>query len=307
MEWNKVSLVVVLLALGVLISGCLSSEATEDGILVNPSWVAERVDDPNVRIIDLSVPKEKYDDGHIKNAVWVDWKKDIADPNNRQLYEIAPENLMEQLLGRLGVSRETTLVLYDNADNMPAVRMYYVLKYYGHDDVRILNGGVNTWTGSGNELTSDVPEITQTHYSILGPRTSIIAEMETVQDSVGREDIIIIDGRPEKFYVGDAASSYMQTGEKMQYGHIPSAVNVPWKSNLNDDGTLKSKNELRALYENQGITNSKKVITYCSEGPLAAFDWFVLKEVLGYPNVAVYEGSFGEWSLDPENEVETAT
>lgn len=296
----------------VLLAGCVSQKQgagySNPNALVDAAWVEAHLEDPNVRIIDLSFQKDQYLDGHIKGAVYVDWRKDIIDPEDTQRYNIAPKEKIEKLLGDLGITEDTTIVLYDNLDNRLSTRMYWTLRYYGHKDVRILNGGRSAWERAGKGYTTELPDITKTEYKVKKINSRYLADLNYVKNNLDNPNVVLIDGRPPEQYTGEKAGKAFHTGkEHSRRGHIPGAINIFWKENLREDGTFKSAEELRAMYESKGITKEKIVVTYCNEGLHASPPWFVLKELLGYPDVRLYDSSMTEWANDPQLPIETGS
>ncbi|RMF90459.1 MAG: sulfurtransferase [Methanobacteriota archaeon] len=293
----SVSLIALLLVAGCLGEGKSGTDTVKAEVLVDPAWVQSHLDDPGVRIIDLSSSPAVYENGHIKGAVYVDWRSDIADPEQVDRYNIAPREQIEALLGRLGVDEDTTIVLYDNLDNRLSTRTYWTLKVYGHEDVRILDGGRRAWEAAGGEYTAEAPEITATDYRAKGVNSEIKTDMGFILDNLDNPDVVLIDGRPSEMYTGEKAGVVFNTkAEHKRRGHIPGALNIPWKENLNEDGTFKSPEELKSLYESHGVTPDKTVVTYCNEGLHASPPWFVLSELLGYPDVRLYDDSMAEWA-----------
>lgn len=263
-----------------------AAAATE--VLVNTEWLAAHLDDANVRIIDVSGKPEVYQEGHIPGAVYVNWQTDLTDPDNPVRGQIPTQAQVEALLGRLGVTPETTLILYDDTNSLFAARAFWVFKYYGHEDVRILNGGRKKWTAEGRDLTADVPEISPATYQVTTIHPEIRATLENVQQALGKSEVVLIDARNPKEYVG-------QDVRAARGGHIPGAVNLEWATAVNADGTFKSADELRKLYQAVGATPDKQIYTYCQTGVRAAHTWFVLTYLLGYDHVANYDGSWEEW------------
>jgi len=278
-----------------------SIEYSNTNSLVDPAWIEEHIDDPNIKLIDLSVSKSQYDEGHIKGSVFVDWKTDIIDPEEDERYNIAPKEIIETLLGDKGVKEDTTIVLYDNLDNRLSTRMFWTLRYYGHKDVRILNGGRKIWESSGKSYTAEVPEIAKTTYTISSININYLTDIDYIKMNLDNPEVLLIDGRPTGMYTGEKAGAVFHTKkEHARRGHIPGAINIPWKENLNEDGRFKSAEELKKLYEATGVTKDKIITTYCNEGLHASPPWFVLNELLGYPDVRLYDNSMSEWANNPD-------
>ena len=304
-------LATLLVALGLLVNGDLQSSVSvantrqddpqntdNGGILVTPDWLANEIDrNPDLRIIDLPLRKTNYLQGHIPNAMYLDWRSDIIAPDRREFYRIPGKAEMERLLSRMGVKPDTTIVLTDNMGNRSAVRMYYTLKYFGHGDVRILDGGTGIWKKSNRDLVTEVPDIRPSTYRIKTTNPQFVVALETVQRAIDNDGIQILDSRPPGQYAGETPGKALHTNQThARRGHVPTALNIPWSENLNVDGTFKSLADLRRLYEAHGIDTHGEVLTYCNEGLHAAMPWFVLHELLGNPEVHVYDDSMAEWA-----------
>ncbi len=262
-------------------------------VLVDTSWVAEHLSDPNVRLIEVDVDTAAYDSGHIPGAVGWNWQTDLSDRVRRDL--IPKENL-EQLLGSAGVTEDTTVVLYGDNNNWFAAWAFWQLKMYGHRDARLMNGGRKKWVAEGRTLDTAVPSYRATSYRAKEPDFSIRALRDQVLASIGRSDSALVDVRSPKEYSGEllAPENLPQEGAQ-RGGHIPGAVNIPWSQAVNDDGTFKSAEELASLYQSKGVTADKAVTAYCRIGERSSHTWFVLKYLLGFQNVRNYDGSWTEW------------
>jgi thiosulfate/3-mercaptopyruvate sulfurtransferase len=269
-------------------------------VLVSTDWVAEHLDDPNVRIIEADEDVLLYDVGHIPGAVKVDWHADLQHPMHRDFIDAEGFN---KLAGRLGISRDTTVVFYGDNNNWWAAYAYWFFKYMGHDNARVMDGGRQKWEEEGREFTRDVPQITATNYTGAGVRAELRAFRDDVLQHIGYKGLHktgdskpLVDVRSPGEYSGELLHmpNYPQEGAQ-RGGHIPGAANIPWKQAANEDGTFKSAEELRALYEAQGITPDQEIIAYCRIGERSSHTWFVLRELLGYPNVRNYDGSWTEW------------
>ncbi len=276
-----------------------SPSATEaPAVLVDSNWLTERIDE--VRLIDLGQTEDAFNRGHIKNAVYVDWKTQITNPTTSNLFNLPPRDSLETLLSQLGVTPEMSIVLADNRSNRISTRFYWTLKIYGHADVRILNGGTFAWRKAGKKLSTEKHPPQPTQYKFPNGNEKYaadnFADTQSVIDSIKQGDVLI-DGRPTPQYTGAEPGIVFHTNLSHQRrGHIESAINVPWRENFTEQGKFKSVNELGELYENAGVTRDKKIVTYCNEGLHAAPTWFVLKELLGYPNVKLYDDSMGVWA-----------
>ncbi len=276
--------------------GASAQERTD--VLVGADWLAENLGADNLLVIDLAHRVKNYNAGHIPGAVFVDWRKDIIDSTRPEMYLMPSEEQFAELMGGIGATPQTALVLTDNLDSRAAVRMYLTLKYFGHERVHVLDGGTDAWKSAGYDVSTEAPAVRPiTSYEIGEVQHEYLASFQAVQDSVAAGSKLIMDSRPEGQYTGADPGKVFHTGKEHQRrGHIASAVNVPWTRNFNDDGTFKSLDELQALYVEHGVDDDTEVVTYCNEGLHATMPWFVLHELLGHTDVQVYEHSLGEWA-----------
>jgi thiosulfate/3-mercaptopyruvate sulfurtransferase len=260
--------------------------------LVSTQWAAEHGRDHGVRLVEVDVDTTAYDAGHIEGAVGWNWRRDLQDQTVR---DIVPRERLEELLGRSGITPDTTIVLYGDNNNWFAAYAYWTLKYYGHDRVKLLNGGRVKWEAEGRPYTTEVPSHPQTSYQFSGsPREELRAYREQVLDRIGKA--ALVDVRSPKEFSGEllAPENLPQEGAQ-RGGHIPTAANIPWATAVREDGTFKSAGELREIYGGKGVDPEREVIAYCRIGERSAHTWFVLKELLGYPDVRNYDGSWTEW------------
>ncbi|HLG51356.1 MAG TPA: sulfurtransferase [Chloroflexota bacterium] len=262
-------------------------------VLVETQWVADHLSDPNVRIIEVDVDTAAYETGHIPGAVAWNWQTDLSDRVRRDLI---PKAELERLLGRIGATRDTTLVLYGDNNNWFAAWAFWQLKIYGHRDARLMNGGRKKWIAENRPLDTSVPTFTPTTYVADEPDLSIRAFRDQVLESLGRPESVLVDVRSPREYSGEllAPENLPQEGAQ-RGGHIPGAVNIPWSMAVNEDGTFKSPEQLAEIYRSKGVTPDKQVTAYCRIGERSSHTWFVLKYLLGYPNVRNYDGSWTEW------------
>ena len=262
-------------------------------VLVTTDWVAERLNDSNVAVAEVDENPDLYDEGHLAGAVKLHWREDLQDPMERDLVE---KDEFERLMGSLGISNDTTLVLYGDKNNWFAAYAYWYLKIYGHEDVRILDGGRQKWIDENRELTTEVPQSQQASYRAQERDESIRSYRDAVRAAIGDEKVALVDVRSPQEYAGDliAPPGYEQEGAQ-RGGHIPTAASIPWAQAVRDDGTFKSADELRELYGGRGVTDDKSVTAYCRIGERSAHTWFVLRELLGYEDVKNYDGSWTEW------------
>ncbi|MBX5457472.1 MAG: sulfurtransferase [Thermogemmatispora sp.] len=262
-------------------------------VLVETDWVAEHLNDPNVRIIEADEDVLLYETGHIPGAVKLDWHVDVQDPVTRDFVD---REGFERLMRRWGIRNDTTVVLYGDRNNWYACYSFWLFTMYGHKNLKIMNGGRQKWEAEGRPLTKEVPHYEPSDYQAPEPNESIRAFREDVLATLHKPGYGLVDVRSPQEYTGELIHmvNYPQEGAQ-RGGHIPGAKNIPWSMAANPDGTFKSAEELRKLYGEQGITPDKDVITYCRIGERSAHTWFVLTQLLGYPRVRNYDGSWTEW------------
>lgn len=269
-------------------------------LLVDAQWLSENNDAETVRLISLGQTAKEYHAGHIPNSVFVDWKTQISDLTKEDLFNLPPQENIETLLSSLGVTPEMTVVIYDNRSNRLSSRLFWTLKVYGHADIKILNGGMKAWHQAGEQFTTSTISVEPTAYKVAVESKEMVAanlvDTPTVRNSVGK-NVVLLDGRPEPQYTGAKPGIVFHTNKAhKRRGHIKSAINVPWKTNFTEDGKFKSVEALREVYAKAGVTSDQNIVTYCNEGLHAAPAWFVLKELLGFPNVKLYDDSMGVWA-----------
>ncbi len=260
--------------------------------LVSTDWVAEHLNDANVRLLESNEDVLLYETGHIPGAQKIDWVGDLNDPVVRDYLD---KSHVEALLSRLGISPDTTIVLYGDKNNWWATYALWVFKLFGHEDVRILNGGRKKWIDEGRAVTKDVPSYPVTTYTAKERNDAEIrAFRDQVRDSLGK--VALVDVRSPDEFSGKKLHmpEYPQEGA-LRGGHIPTAQSIPWAQAANEDGTFKSREQLEQLYGGKGITGDKDVIAYCRIGERSSHTWFVLTYLLGYPSVRNYDGSWTEW------------
>jgi len=262
-------------------------------VLVTTEWLAEHLNDDGVVVAEVDENPDLYDEGHIAGAVKLHWREDLQDPVERDLVD---KPSFERLMSERGISNDSTLVLYGDKNNWFAAYAYWYLKIYGHEDVRILDGGRQKWTDEGREFTTETPQRQQSEYTASERDESIRTYRDTVKAGIGEQSKALVDVRSPQEYSGDLISppGYEQEGAQ-RAGHIPTAASIPWATAVRDDGTFKSADELRYLYESKGVTAEKEVTAYCRIGERSAHTWFVLRELLGYETVKNYDGSWTEW------------
>jgi thiosulfate/3-mercaptopyruvate sulfurtransferase len=282
-------------------------------VLVDTQWVEEHLDDKNVLIAEVDYDaKANYDLGHVPGSVLIAWKEDINDPLTRNILTL---HEYVQLLQRIGVNNDTTLVLYGDFNNWFAAFAFWVFKYYRYKDVRLLNGGRKKWLQEDRPVTKDIPQYPPGNYRVLADESSyepdnsirvFLDETKNALVSRRKFQIGLVDVRSPKEFSGEIlAPPEYPTEHAQRGGHIPSAINIPWAQVVNDsDGTFKSIDQLKQLYESNGITQDKEIITYCRIGERSSHTWFVLKYLLGYPDVKNYDGSWTEWGNMIANPIE---
>ena len=261
--------------------------------LVSTEWVAEHGSDANVRLVEVDVDTGAYEQGHIAGAVGWNWQSQLQQPVRRDL---ASQEEIEQLLGGSGIGNDTTVVLYGDNNNWFAAWAFWQLKYYGHGDVRIMNGGRAKWEAEARPLTTDVPNHPATTYSAAEGDQSIRAYRDQVLARVNEGSVALVDVRSPAEFSGEllAPANLPQEGSQ-RGGHIPGAANIPWGQAVAEDGSFKSADELRELYGGNGIDGSRETIAYCRIGERSSHTWFVLTQLLGLENVRNYDGSWTEW------------
>jgi thiosulfate/3-mercaptopyruvate sulfurtransferase len=262
-------------------------------VLVSTEWLAEHLLDEGIVVAEVDENPDLYDEGHIPGAIKLHWRDDLQDPIERDLIE---REAFEQLMGRFGISNSTSVVLYGDKNNWFAAYAYWYLKIYGHEDVRIVDGGRQKWIDEGRDLSTDVPQRPPADYAARERDESIRAYRDAVHQAIGADAKALVDVRSPQEYSGEliAPPGYEQEGAQ-RAGHIPSAQSIPWAQAVRDDGTFKPADELRQLYEAKGILPNTQVTAYCRIGERSAHTWFVLRELLGYEEVRNYDGSWTEW------------
>jgi thiosulfate/3-mercaptopyruvate sulfurtransferase len=260
--------------------------------LVSTDWVAQHLNDPNVRLVEVDVDTAAYDQGHVPGAVGWNWTTQLCDTLVR---DIVPARNLEELLGASGIDNETTVVLYGDNNNWFAAWALWQLKVYGHKDVRIMNGGRKKWVAEGRELRADAPKVAPRTYKAKAPDLSIRSFLPDVQKAVGARSAVLVDVRSPQEFTGEILAPPGLPETCQRGGHIPGAKSIPWGKACNDDGTFKSADELKQLYGGAGVTGDKSVIAYCRIGERSSHTWFVLKYLLGYNDVRNYDGSWTEW------------
>jgi thiosulfate/3-mercaptopyruvate sulfurtransferase len=257
------------------------TEYAHPEVLVTTDWVANHLNDPKIRVVEVDVDTSAYDQGHVPGAVGWNWQTQLQDTLRRDLAGITPE---------------TTVILYGDNNNWFAAWGLWQLKYYGHADVRLMNGGRKKWLEEKRQISTDVPKIQATNYAVKPPDASIRAKREDIFSVLEkRSPAQLVDVRSADEFSGKVIAPPGMTETAQRGGHIPGAASIPWAQAVAEDGTFKPADALRQLYGAKGITGDQEVIAYCRIGERSSHTWFVLKYLLGYKNVRNYDGSWTEW------------
>jgi thiosulfate/3-mercaptopyruvate sulfurtransferase len=267
---------------------------TNPEALVDTDWLEANLNDPDVRLIEVDEDTSAYESGHIPGAVGWNWNTDLHAPVGRDYVD---QEGLSRLLQRAGVGPETTVVLYGGNNNWFAAYAYWILRYLGYGNVKLLNGGRKKWELESRQMTADVPSYQPTDFRVEGPLNSDFrAFRDYVLDRVQEGNAAFVDVRSPEEYRGEKlAPDHLPQEQAQVPGHIPGAANIPWAKAANDDGSFRSAEELRELYGGAGVTDDKEVIAYCRIGERSSHTWFVLRELLGYQNVKNYDGSWTEY------------
>lgn len=260
-------------------------------VLVDADWVQNHIDDPKVVIVEVDEDTSAYEKNHIRNAVRIDWKSDLQDPVRRDFVDQAG---FEALLSAKGIANDDTVVLYGGNNNWFASYAYWYFKLYGHDSVKLLDGGRKKWELDSRDLVAEVPERATTAYRAKEQDTSIRAYRDDAVAAINTLNLVDVRS-PDEFSGKLLAPAHLPQEQSQRPGHIPSARNIPWSKNANDDGTFKSDEELTKLYQDENVDLAKDTIAYCRIGERSALTWFVLHELLDQPNVKNYDGSWTEY------------
>jgi thiosulfate/3-mercaptopyruvate sulfurtransferase len=266
-------------------------------VLVENDWLASHLSDPKVRIAEVDYdPAANYEMGHLPGAVLFDWRKDINDPVARDI--LSPEAFTE-LFRRAGIHEDTTVVLYGDFNNWFAAFAFWVFTYYGAKHLKLLNGGRKKWIAEDRPMTKEAPKVAPGNFQAHGADPKLRVFLDDVRAAlpqVKAGKLHLVDVRGPKEFSGEiTAPPEYPTEHAQRGGHIPGAKNIPWAQAVRDDGTFKSREELDQLYAGKGVTPGVPVYTYCRIGERSSHTWFVLKYLLGYPDVRNYDGSWTEW------------
>ena len=273
-------------------------------VLVDTEWLSQNPPNESRKLVEVDYdPVNGYQKGHISDASLIWWKRDINDPVTR---DIISKKEFEALMSKNGITADTEVILYGDFNNWFAAFVFWVFKIYGHENLKIMNGGRKKWELENRDYTTDEPQISPSQYVAQPPDEGLRAYLFDVSRGIGKEDTVMVDVRSPAEFSGQITAPPEYPMEHAQRGgHIPDANNIPWSTAVNDaDGTFKGVEELKQNYETKGVTPDKDVICYCRIGERSSHSWFVLKYLLGYPKVRNYDGSWTEWGNMIGNPVE---
>ena len=270
----------------------MASEYAHPGILVSTQWADEHLKDPELRFVEVDVDTTAYEQGHITGAVGFNWQTQLNSPVRRDIPDRAQ---IEELLSKAGIDNDTTVVLYGDNNNWFAAFAFWVLKYYGHHKVLLINGGRKKWLAENRQLSKEVPSYSRTNYKVVSIHPELRAKRDLVLRTVVDKERNLVDVRSPAEFTGEiiAPPGLLETAQRA--GHIPGAINVPWSQAVNDDGTFKTADQLARLYESAGLDPTRETIAYCRIGERSSHTWFVLKYLLGHDRVINYDGSWTEY------------
>ena len=260
-------------------------------VLVDADWVEANLDDPNIAIVEVDEDTSAYEKNHIKNAIRIDWTKDLQDPVRRDFID---QEGFEKLLSSKGIANDTLVILYGGNNNWFASYAYWYFKLYGHENVKLLDGGRKKWELDARELVEEVPERPETTYKAKPQNKAIRAFRDDVVAAIGSQNLVDVRS-PDEFSGKLLAPAHLPQESAQRPGHVPSAINVPWAKAANEDGTFRSDDELREIYKDAGLDEGKATIAYCRIGERSSHTWFALHELLGYSDVKNYDGSWTEY------------
>jgi thiosulfate/3-mercaptopyruvate sulfurtransferase len=260
-------------------------------VLVSTDWAESNLDAPNTVFVEVDEDASAYDVGHIAGAVKLDWKTDLQDPVRRDFVDAQQ---FSKLLSDRGIGNDDTVILYGGNNNWFAAYAYWYFKLYGHNDVKLLDGGRKKWELDGRPLSADAVDRPGASYTAKDPDTSIRAFRDEVIAAIGEKNLVDVRS-PDEFSGKILAPAHLPQEQSQRPGHIPSAINVPWSKAANEDGTFKSDDDLAKIYADAGLDGQKETIAYCRIGERSSHTWFVLQELLGHENVKNYDGSWTEY------------
>jgi thiosulfate/3-mercaptopyruvate sulfurtransferase len=268
------------------------AEYAHPEVLVETDWIADHLNDPKVKLVEVDVDTTAYEQGHAPGAIGWNWTTQTQDQMRR---DIINKGQLETLMRQSGISNDDTVVLYGDNNNWFAAYAFWLLKMYGHNDMRLMNGGRKKWLDEGRPTTTDVSAPQQSNYTAKDADLNLRAQWQYVQEGLGGANRALVDVRSPAEFTGEVLAPPGLPETAQRAGHIPGAANVPWAQAMKEDNTFKSADELKQLYESKGVTPDKDVVAYCRIGERSSHSWFVLKYLLGYPNVRNYDGSWTEW------------
>jgi thiosulfate/3-mercaptopyruvate sulfurtransferase len=260
-------------------------------VLVDADWVQAHLDDPGIVLVEVDEDTSAYDKGHIRGAVRIDWKTELQDPVRRDFVD---KTGFEALLSDKGIANDDLVILYGGNNNWFAAYAYWYFRLYGHQNVKLLDGGRKKWELDSRDLVTDVPSRPKTSYTATEQDASIRALRDEVVDAISNKNLVDVRS-PDEFSGKLLAPAHLPQEQAQRAGHIPTAASIPWSKAANDDGTFRSDDELQKLYSEAGVDFAKDTIAYCRIGERSAHTWFVLHEILGQENVKNYDGSWTEW------------
>jgi thiosulfate/3-mercaptopyruvate sulfurtransferase len=263
-------------------------------VLVSTDWAIQHLNDPDKRFIEVDVDTTQYDTGHLPGAIAFNWQSQLQDQVAR---DIISKEGFEQLASEAGITPKTTVILYGDNNNWFAAYAFWLFKYYGHDDVRLIDGGRKKLVAEGRQLVADQPSYPKTSYKVGKVNANLRADRDYIRQRLGKTggDFALIDVRSPAEYVGDIIAPPGMTETAQRPGHIPGAKNVPWATAVAEDGTFKPIEELKKIYGAKGLAAEKDVVAYCRIGERSSHTWFALKYLLDFQNVRNYDGSWTEW------------
>ena len=270
----------------------MSAPIPHPEVLVSTNWVAEHLGDESIRLVEVDVDTTAYESGHIPGAIGFNWQTQLQ---HRVRRDIITREEFEQLLSESGISNDHTVILYGDNNNWFAAYAFWLFSIYGHEKLYLMDGGRKKWVSEGRPLTTEVPQYPHTQYRAKEPNVSLRAYSAQIMQAINNPQVALVDVRSPQEFTGEVIAPPGMTETAQRGGHIPGAVNIPWAQAVNEDGTFKTVDELRALYASKGVTPDKEVIAYCRIGERSSHTWFVLRHLLGYPHVRNYDGSWTEW------------
>jgi thiosulfate/3-mercaptopyruvate sulfurtransferase len=254
--------------------------------------VAQHLSDESIRLVEVDVDTTAYESGHIPGAIGFNWQTQLQ---HRVRRDIITREEFEQLLSESGISNDHMVILYGDNNNWFAAYAFWLFSIYGHEKLYLMDGGRKKWVSEGRPLTTEVPQYPHTQYRAKEPNVSLRAYSAQIMQAINNPQVALVDVRSPQEFTGEVIAPPGMTETAQRGGHIPGAVNIPWAQAVNEDGTFKTVDELRALYASKGVTPDKEVIAYCRIGERSSHTWFVLRHLLGYPHVRNYDGSWTEW------------